>query len=116
MYPPEPILPRLVSPDLPSALLHEPDVNLIMRREGGAVTVYGGPLTTAGERRLGSGGTSGSRWRARSFRWSSGPDGAVLPRSGALGCLAAAADGGAPAAPRLPAASAGSRSRFRRDQ
>jgi hypothetical protein len=45
-----------------------------------------------------------------------GPDRTVLPRSGALGYLAAAADRGAPAAPRLPAASAGSRSRFRRDQ
>ena len=31
MCPPEPIWPRLISPDLPSALLHDPDVNRIVR-------------------------------------------------------------------------------------
>lgn len=52
MCPPEPIMHHLISPDLPSALLHDPDVNRIVRRCGGTVTVYGGPLTAAGDRRV----------------------------------------------------------------
>jgi hypothetical protein len=52
MCPPDPIIYHLISPDLPSALLHDPDVNRIVRRCGGTVTVYGGPLTTAGERQV----------------------------------------------------------------
>jgi hypothetical protein len=91
MCPPEPILPRLASPDLPSALLHDPDVNRIVRRSGGTVTPYGGPLTTTGTRRV-------QRWERE---WLSlacpvppvviGPDGAVFRYSGALCYLAAAA-------------------------
>jgi hypothetical protein len=89
MCPPEPILPRLASPDLPSALLHDPDVNRIERRSGGTVTPYGGPLTTTGTRRV-------QRWEQE---WLSlacpvppvvvGPDGAVFRHSGALCYLAA---------------------------
>lgn len=94
MCPPEPIVPRLASPDLPSALLHDPDVNRIERRSGGTVTLYGGPLTTTGTRRV-------QRWERE---WLSlacpvppvviGPDGAVFRYSEALcylGYLAAAA-------------------------
>jgi 2-hydroxychromene-2-carboxylate isomerase len=51
MCPPEPVLAHLSSPDLPAALLHDPDAHRIARRSGGAVTVYGGPLTTAANRR-----------------------------------------------------------------
>lgn len=52
MCPPDPILYHLISPDLPGALIHDPDVNRIVRRSGGTVTVYGDPLTVAGERRV----------------------------------------------------------------
>jgi len=91
MCPPEPILPHLISPDLPSVLLHDPDVNRIVRRSGGTVTVYSGPLTTTGERRI-------RRWQGE---WRAlpapvtpvviAPDGAVFPRLGGLRYLAAAA-------------------------
>ena len=52
MCPPEPIRDHLISPDLPLALLHDPDVNRIVRRCGGTITVYGDPLTTAGTQRV----------------------------------------------------------------
>lgn len=91
MCPPDPILPRLISPDLPGALLHDPDVNRIGRRSGGTVTVYSGPLTATGERRIG-------QWQRA---WLALPDpvtpvviapgGAVLRRLGGLRYLAAAA-------------------------
>jgi hypothetical protein len=84
MYPPEPIWHHLISPDLPGALLHDPDVNRIVRRSGGTVTVYDGPLTEVGSRRI-------RRWQQE---WLAlprpatpvviAPDGAVLPRLGAL--------------------------------
>jgi hypothetical protein len=84
MCPPEPILPRLASPDLPGAILHDPDVNRIERRSGGTVTLYGGPLTTAGTRRV-------QRWEQE---WLSlacpvapvviGPDGDIFRYSDAL--------------------------------
>lgn len=35
MCPPEPIIYHLISPDLPNALIHDPDVNRVMRRAGG---------------------------------------------------------------------------------
>lgn len=56
MCPPDPILPHLISPDLPLKLLHDPDVCRIMRQSGGTVTDYGGPLTATGGLRL-------RRWR-----------------------------------------------------
>ena len=52
MCPREPIRYHLISPDLPGAVLHDPDVNRIVRRLGGTITVYGDPVTTAGDRRL----------------------------------------------------------------
>ena len=71
MCPRQPILYHLISPDLPERRLHDPDVNRIVRRCGGTVTVYGGPLTAAGDRRV-------RQWRQewlspprRRPRWSS---------------------------------------------
>lgn len=90
MAPPEPILPRLASPDLPSALLHDPDVNRIERRCGATVTIYGGPLTTTGTRRV-------RRWEQEWLGLGCpatpvviSTDGTVLWCSGALCYLAAA--------------------------
>jgi hypothetical protein len=101
MCPPEPIWPRLISPDLPGALLHDPDVNRIVRRSGGTVTLYDGPLTATGSRRI-------RQWQQE---WLAlphpltpvviAPDGAVLPRLGALRYLAAAASIGTPSPPAL---------------
>jgi hypothetical protein len=56
MCPPEPIIYHLISRDLPNALIHDPDVNRVMRRSGGTVTVYDDPLITPGTRR-------GRRWQ-----------------------------------------------------
>jgi hypothetical protein len=42
---------HLVSPDLPTPLLHDPDLTRIVRRSGGTVTPDGGPLTSTGYRR-----------------------------------------------------------------
>ena len=94
MCPPEPILHHLISPDLPSALLHDPDVNRIVRRCGGTVTVSGGPLTAAGDRRV-------RQWRQA---WLSlpcaatpvviNPHGDVLPCPIALDYLLVAVAGG----------------------
>jgi hypothetical protein len=47
LWPADPIFPHLISPDLPSSLLHDPDPMRIERREGGTITPDGGPLTTA---------------------------------------------------------------------
>ena len=101
MYPPEPIWHYLISPDLPGALLHDPDVNRIVRRSGGTVTVYDGPLTEVGSRRI-------RRWQQE---WLAlprpatpvviAPDGAVLPRLGALRYLAAAVGTGTLPPPAL---------------
>jgi hypothetical protein len=94
MCPRQPILYHLISPDLPSALLHDPDVNRIVRRCGGTDTVDGGPLTTAGDRRV-------RQWRQE---WLSlpcaatpvvvNPDGDVLPCPVALDYLLMAVAGG----------------------
>ena len=91
MSSPEPILHHLISPDLPVAVPHDPDVNRIVRRSGGTVTVYEGPLTAAGERRI-------RRWQGE---WRGlpapvtpvviAPGGAVLARLGALRYLKEAA-------------------------
>jgi hypothetical protein len=94
MYPREPILYHLISPELPSAVLHDPDVNRVVRRTGGTITVYGDPLTTTGDRRV-------RQWRQE---WLSlpctatpvvvNPEGDVLPCSVALDyLLLAVADG-----------------------
>ena len=47
LWPADPIYPHLVSPDLPTPVLHDPDPMRIVRREGGTITPDGGPLTTA---------------------------------------------------------------------
>jgi hypothetical protein len=47
LWPTDPIYPHLISPDLPTPVLHEPDPMQIVRREGGTITLDGGPLTTA---------------------------------------------------------------------
>ncbi len=56
MWPAEDITDRLASPDLPSLLLRDPDLARIVRRSGGTIAPDGGPLTTAGWRRI-------RRWR-----------------------------------------------------
>ncbi|HEX6452423.1 MAG TPA: hypothetical protein VF060_23555 [Trebonia sp.] len=105
MCPPEPITHHLISPDLPSALLHDPDVNRIVRRCGGTVTVYGGPLTAAGDRRV-------RQWRRE---WLSlpcaatpvviNPFGDALPFSVALDYLLMAVEDGRSGAPARTAGS-----------
>lgn len=56
MAPPDPILPHLVSPDLPVQILHEPDPEAVVRRSGGTISMTGDPMTTAGYGRI-------RRWR-----------------------------------------------------
>ena len=46
LWPADPIYPHLVSPDLPTPVLHDPNPMQIVRREGGTITPDGGPLTT----------------------------------------------------------------------
>ena len=52
MWPQEAITDRLASPDLPSLLLHDPDLTRIVRRSGGTIAWDGQPLTTVGWRRI----------------------------------------------------------------
>jgi hypothetical protein len=52
MWPAEDINARLASPDFPSMLLRDPDLTRITRRSGGTIAPDGGPLTTAGYRRI----------------------------------------------------------------
>ena len=52
MWPQEDITDRLASPDIPSLLLRDPDMARIVRRSGGTIAPDGGPLTTAGWRRI----------------------------------------------------------------
>src|SRR5579875_525846 len=56
MWPQKDITDRLASPDIPSRLHRDPDLARIVRRSGGTIAPDGGPLTTAGWRRL-------RRWR-----------------------------------------------------
>lgn len=56
MWPQEDITDRLASPDIPSLLFRDPDLARIVRRSGGTIAPDGGPLTTAGWRRI-------QRWR-----------------------------------------------------
>jgi hypothetical protein len=93
LWPADPIYPHLVSPDLPAPVLHDPDPMRIVRREGGAITPDGGPLTTAAYHRA-------RQWRQQ---WLAlfepalpepaipaviGPDGAVHAGQDGLRCLA----------------------------
>jgi hypothetical protein len=93
LWPTDPIYPHLVSPDLPASVLHDPDPMQIVRREGGAITPDGGPLTTAAYQRT-------RQWRQQ---WLAlfepalpepaipaviGPDGAVHAGPDGLGSLA----------------------------
>ena len=57
MWPQEDIGDRLTSPDIPSLLVRDPDLARITRRSGGTIAPDGGPLTTAGWRRI-------RQWRA----------------------------------------------------
>jgi DSBA-like thioredoxin domain len=52
MWPQEDITDRLASPDFPGLLLRDPDLARIVRRSGGTIAPDGGPLTTAGWRRI----------------------------------------------------------------
>ena len=45
LWPADPLYPHLISPDLPTPVLHDPDPMRIVRREGGTVTQDGEPLT-----------------------------------------------------------------------
>jgi DSBA-like thioredoxin domain len=93
LWPADPIYQHLVSPDLPAAVLHDPDPMQIVRREGGTITPDGGPLTTAAYNRA-------RQWRQQ---WLGlfepalpepaipaviGPDGAVHAGPDGLRCLA----------------------------
>ena len=93
LWPADPIYPHLVSPDLPTPVVHDPDPMQIARREGGAITPDGGPLTTAAYHRA-------RQWRQQ---WLAlfepalpepaipaviGPDGAVHAGPDGLRCLA----------------------------
>jgi hypothetical protein len=93
LWPADPIYPHLVSPDLPTPVLHDPDPMRIVRREGGTITPDGGPLTTAAYNRV-------RQWREQ---WLAlfepapsepaipaviGPDGAVHAGQDGLRCLA----------------------------
>lgn len=85
MAPPVPILPHLVSPDLPFLGLSDPDPARLVRRSGGTIGPDGSPLTTTGYRRI-------RQWRQE---WQSlpehvvpamiGPDGAFHPGTHGLG-------------------------------
>ncbi|HVB45240.1 MAG TPA: DsbA family protein [Streptosporangiaceae bacterium] len=52
MWPHEDIRDRLASPDIPSFLHQDSDLDRIVRRSGGTIAPDGGPLTTAGYRRI----------------------------------------------------------------
>jgi len=104
LWPADPIYPHLISPDLPTPVLHDPDPMRIVRREGGTVTQDGGPLTTAAYDRA-------RQWRQEWLALSQsalsqsalsqsalpepavpaviGPDGAVHAGPDGLRCLAA---------------------------
>jgi hypothetical protein len=52
MWPAEDITDQLASPDIPSLLNRDPDLARIVRRSGATTGPDGGPLTTAGWRRI----------------------------------------------------------------
>ena len=101
MWPQEDITDRLASPDIPSLLLRDTDMARIVRRSGGTIAQDGGPLTTAGWRRI-------RQWRQEWLALPSqvipaviGPDQVVRPGIDGLGYLADLA-GNARLLPRLP--------------
>ncbi|MGH3253469.1 MAG: hypothetical protein ACRDOI_45640, partial [Trebonia sp.] len=101
MWPQEDITDRLSSPDIPSLLNRDPDLTRIVRRSGGTITLDGGPLTTAGWRRI-------WQWRQEWLALPSqvvptviGPDQVVRPGIEGLGYLADLAGPAGPR-PRLP--------------
>ena len=93
MWPADPIYLHLISPDLPTPVLHDPDPMRVTRREGGTVTLDGDPLTTEAYHRA-------RQWRQQ---WQDltqptpavpaviGPGGAVHAGPDGLRCLAAIA-------------------------
>ena len=88
MWPQEDITGRLASPDFPSLLLRDPDLARIVRRSGGTIAPDGGPLTTAGWRRI-------RQWRQEWLALPSqvipaviGPDHVVRPGTDGLRYLA----------------------------
>jgi hypothetical protein len=83
MWPADPIYARQLSSDLPPPVLHDPDLNQIVRREGGTITPDGGPLTTEGY------------WRRRQWRreWAVRPAQATPVVVGPAGQVHAGADG-----------------------
>lgn len=99
LWPADPVYLHLISPDLPTPVLHDPDPMRIVRREGGTVTQDGGPLTTAAYDRA-------RQWRQEWLALSQsalsqsalpepavpaviGPDGTVHAGPDGLRCLAA---------------------------
>ncbi len=52
MWPQEDITDRLVSPEIPSLLLHDTDLARMVRRSGGTIAPDGQPLTSTGWRRI----------------------------------------------------------------
>lgn len=88
MAPRVPVLPHLLSPDLPLPGLCDPDPARVVRRSGGTIAPDGSPMTTAAYRRI------RQWWR----EWQSlpehvvpavlGPDGGFHPGADGLGYLA----------------------------
>ncbi len=107
MWPQEDITDRLASPEIPSLLIRDPDLARIVRRSGGTIAPDGGPLTTAGWRRI-------RRWRQEWLALPSqvipaviGPDQVVRPGLEGLRYLAdLASTAGRRPCPPLPAESA----------
>lgn len=101
VWPQEDIADRLASPDIPSLLDRDPDLTRIVRRSGGTIAPDGGPLSTAGWRRI-------RRWREEWLELPSqvipavvGPDQIVRSGIDGLRYLAGLAeDGDAAGAPR----------------
>jgi DSBA-like thioredoxin domain len=103
--------------ELPRPLDHDPDLTRIMRRSGGTIAPDGGPVSTAGFRRI-------RQWRQDWLALPGQvipavitPDGTVLAGASALACLAALAAGAVahrPGEPRRAAARAGSSPGLRR--
>jgi len=103
-WPAPPVYFHLASPDLPVPLLHDPDPVRIVRRSGGTVTPYGGPLTSIGYRRCRD---WQEQWLALPRQVTPaviGPDGAVHVGADGLRCLAAimAATRALPGRERVP--------------
>ncbi|HUZ35721.1 MAG TPA: DsbA family protein [Streptosporangiaceae bacterium] len=88
MWPADDTGDRLASPDIPSVLNRDPDLARMVRRSGGTITPDGGPLTTAGWRRI-------RQWRdgwlalpAQMIPAVIGPDGILRSGADALRYLA----------------------------